>query len=56
MIQSFFKTPMSGDLQKICTHWFRRPPKTMQAELAIRDDRFNITQLKLKALAIQGFW
>lgn len=56
MIRNFFKTPMSGDLREICTQWYRRPPKTMQAELTIRDDRFNITQLKLKALAIRGFW
>jgi hypothetical protein len=56
MIRSFFKAPMTGDLQDICTQWYRRPPKTMQAELAIRDDRFNIMQLKLRSLPIQGFW
>jgi hypothetical protein len=56
MARSFYQKPASGDLQEICTQWYRRPPKAMQAELAIRDDRFNIAQLKLKAFAIQGFW
>ncbi len=56
MIQAFNTKPASADLEKICLTWYRRPPKRMDAEFAMQDDRGNITPLKLQGPEIEGFW
>jgi Protein of unknown function (DUF2026) len=56
MIETFFRTPTSGDLRKICNTWYRRPPKKMDMELMIRDDRGEITRLRRRDAGIRGSW
>lgn len=56
MVQSFYKTPLAGDLQAICNTWYRRLPKKMDTELMIRDDQGRITKLKRQDIGIRGFW
>ncbi len=56
MVQSFHRRPMLGDLQTICTTWYKRSPKSMDRELLIRDDRGLIETLKRKDIGIRGFW
>jgi hypothetical protein len=56
MIETFCRTPISSDLQTICTRWYRRPPKKMDTEMLIRDDRGEVTKLKRRDIEIRGFW
>lgn len=48
--------PMAGDLQTVCSTWYRRLPKRMDTEFSIKDDRGKITTLKRKDIGIRGFW
>ena len=55
MVETFYRTPLSADLQTICSTWYRRPPKQMDTELLIRDDRREVTKLKRRDIGIRGF-
>jgi len=56
MVQTFNRTPLSGDLRTICSAWYRRPPKKMETELLISDDRGEVTKLIRTDIGIMGFW
>jgi len=56
MIQSFYRTPLAGDLQSVCSSWYRRPPKKMDTEFFIRDNQGQVTKLKRTDIDIRGFW
>jgi len=56
MVQSFYETKRAQDLQAICESWYCRPPKRITPQLAIRDDLYNITHLRLRGPEIAGFW
>lgn len=56
MIQSFYRMHLAGDLQAVCSTWYRRPPKKMDTELLIRDDQGQVTKLKRRDIAIRGLW
>jgi hypothetical protein len=55
-VEAFYRTPLAGDLQAICGKWYRRPPKKMDSELLISDNRGEVTKLKRKDIGIRGFW
>ncbi len=56
MVQSFYRTHLAGDLQAVCSTWYRRPPKKMDTELLIRDDQGQVTKLKRRDIGIRGLW
>ena len=56
MIKTFMARPMLGDLLHVCTTWYQRPPKKMQSEFQIRDDRGKVTTLRRKDIGIKGLW
>jgi hypothetical protein len=56
MTQSFYHSPMPGDLQAICNSWYRRPPKKMNTEQPIEDGLGRVISLKRENIGIRGFW
>jgi len=56
MIRTFYERPVLGDLQTICSAWYRRPPKKMESTFLIRDDRGEVIELRRKDIGVNGFW
>ncbi|SEG71111.1 Protein of unknown function [Bryocella elongata] len=56
MFKTFLERPMLTDLSRICTTWYQRPPKKIQSEFQIRDDRGKVTTLRRKDIGIRGLW
>lgn len=56
MVQNFEATASSGDLAKICTHWYRRPPKRIAETMDIANDLEKVIRLKLHGPEISGVW
>jgi hypothetical protein len=56
MVRNFYRKPVAGDLQAICTSWYRRSPKPIDRELLIRDNHGQIEKLKRQDIGIRGFW
>ena len=56
LLQSFFKTPASEDLVKVCLHWYKRPPKSILPELLMQNDLGEVTQIQLQNSVVSGVW
>lgn len=56
MVQSFYRSPISSDLRDISSRWYRLPPKKMDSEFAIHDDKDHVTYLRREDIGIRGFW
>jgi hypothetical protein len=50
------RKPMAGDLQTVCSTWYQRPPKKMDTEFYIKDNRGKVMTLRRKDIGISGFW
>lgn len=48
--------PLAVDLHNISAEWFCKPPKKIDSELSIRDNRGKVITKKRKDTGIQGFW
>ena len=48
--------PLARDLHTISATWFRRPPKSIDSEFAIRDNHGKVIVKKRKDIGIRGFW
>lgn len=55
-LEQTMNRPLVSDLHTITATWFRRPPKSMDSELAIRDNRGKIIIKKRKDIGVRGFW
>jgi hypothetical protein len=56
LFSSFFSRPMATDLANVCLSWYRRPPKALVANMAMRDDRGALYPLQLKGPTLTGAW
>jgi hypothetical protein len=50
------RKPMARDLQTVCSTWYQRPPKKMDTEFYIKDNRAKVMTLRRKDIGISGFW
>jgi hypothetical protein len=55
-MEQTFRMPIADDLRKVCTTWYQRPPKKIDTEFFINDNRGKVITLKRKDIGIRGFW
>lgn len=55
-MEKTLQRPMASDLQTICSTWYQRPPKKVDTQFCIKDNRGKVTMLRRKDIGIKGFW
>lgn len=56
LFEEFASRPDALDLAKVCLAWYIRPPKSLRADMAMMDDRGEVTRIGLKGPKISSAW
>lgn len=56
LLQSFMAKPANGDLVRMCEHWYRPHPKTIQPSVRMGSDDGSVRDIKLGPVDLVGAW
>lgn len=56
ILHNFGLRVSNRDITEVCLHWYKKPPKTIQQNLAMASDDGSLTNMKLNQLELVGAW
>lgn len=56
ILHNFGSRVSNRDLTDVCLHWYKKPPKTIQKNLAMASDDGSLMNMKLSELELIGAW
>lgn len=54
--ETFLRVPASRDLERICLHWYRKPPLEIDSTMVMQDNTGAVTRIHLAEMRVGGAW
>ncbi|MFL9927485.1 DUF2026 family protein [Herbaspirillum lusitanum] len=56
LLQRFLADKALSNLSKVCIEWYRKPPKTMEENMALQNEEGEVSRISFIPTGINGVW